>query len=357
MRPPALPAARTIIAADTATTAAARSASTTTDATADTARTIIAADVTTDATTTATSVTATASPADTAWRFHGHDHHPFGCEGVTTITHLGAADTARTAGLGKGCTKCRRKVLRDDIQGITKPAIRRLARRGGVKRISGLIYEETRGVLNILPAHCTSTATECTARSMTRLRSLPGTPPTGTAVVAIFSHRHGTAALESPACVEGLAGVLARMHLVKEMALAPAPGNLRTYHANGVCEGPTHGDGVAVLFLMNNIHAFSEKARSSNSSLVGNGAPMPEMSILRWLRLFNLGKEVRGTLIYLYTYMFTYSPCLHACVLPNAGVHLAVGGLQADIRLAVFSRFARIEMPPVVASKRWTKNR
>uniref|UniRef100_M8CBV2 Histone H4 n=1 Tax=Aegilops tauschii TaxID=37682 RepID=M8CBV2_AEGTA len=41
------------------------------------------------------------------------------------------------------------KVLRDNIQGITKPAIRRLARRGGVKRISGLIYEETRGVLKI----------------------------------------------------------------------------------------------------------------------------------------------------------------------------------------------------------------
>ena len=35
-------------------------------------------------------------------------------------------------------------------RGITKPAIRRLARRGGVKRISGLIYEETRGVLKIL---------------------------------------------------------------------------------------------------------------------------------------------------------------------------------------------------------------
>jgi len=29
----------------------------------------------------------------------------------------------------------------NSIQGITKPAIRRLARRGGVKRISGLIYE------------------------------------------------------------------------------------------------------------------------------------------------------------------------------------------------------------------------
>mmetsp|Transcript_42972 Transcript_42972/g.97758 ORF Transcript_42972/g.97758 Transcript_42972/m.97758 type:complete len:141 (+) Transcript_42972:378-800(+) len=33
--------------------------------------------------------------------------------------------------------------------GITKPAIRRLARRGGVKRISGLIYEETRSVLKV----------------------------------------------------------------------------------------------------------------------------------------------------------------------------------------------------------------
>jgi histone H4 len=52
-------------------------------------------------------------------------------------------------GLGKGGAKRHRKVLRDNIQGITKPAIRRLARRGGVKRISGLIYEEVRGVLKI----------------------------------------------------------------------------------------------------------------------------------------------------------------------------------------------------------------
>ena len=52
-------------------------------------------------------------------------------------------------GLGKGGAKRHRKVLRDNIQGITKPAIRRLARRGGVKRISGLIYEETRTVLKV----------------------------------------------------------------------------------------------------------------------------------------------------------------------------------------------------------------
>jgi histone H4 len=31
--------------------------------------------------------------------------------------------------------------------GVTKPAIRRLARRGGVKRISALIYDEARIVL------------------------------------------------------------------------------------------------------------------------------------------------------------------------------------------------------------------
>merc|ERR1739836_217164 len=35
-----------------------------------------------------------------------------------------------------------RKTLRESILGITKPAIRRLARRGGVKRISSYIYEE-----------------------------------------------------------------------------------------------------------------------------------------------------------------------------------------------------------------------
>jgi len=50
-------------------------------------------------------------------------------------------------GLGQGGAKRHRKVFRDNIQGITKPAIRRLARRGGVKRISGLIYEETRAAV------------------------------------------------------------------------------------------------------------------------------------------------------------------------------------------------------------------
>ena len=52
-------------------------------------------------------------------------------------------------GLGKDGAKRHRKVLRNNIQGITKPAIRRLARRGGVKRISGLVYNEARVVLKV----------------------------------------------------------------------------------------------------------------------------------------------------------------------------------------------------------------
>ena len=50
-------------------------------------------------------------------------------------------------GFGRGGAKRHRRIIRDTIYSITKPAIRRLARRAGVKRISGFIYEETRGVL------------------------------------------------------------------------------------------------------------------------------------------------------------------------------------------------------------------
>ena len=45
--------------------------------------------------------------------------------------------------------KRHRKILRDNIWGITKPAIKRLAHKGGVKIISGLIYEESRGILKV----------------------------------------------------------------------------------------------------------------------------------------------------------------------------------------------------------------
>ncbi|KAK7880481.1 hypothetical protein WMY93_032888 [Mugilogobius chulae] len=68
---------------------------------------------------------------------------------LSSLTSKNVRQRKGGKGLGKGGAKRHRKVLRDNIQGITKPAIRRLARRGGVKRISGLIYEETRGVLKV----------------------------------------------------------------------------------------------------------------------------------------------------------------------------------------------------------------
>ncbi|KAF2739068.1 histone-fold-containing protein [Polyplosphaeria fusca] len=53
-------------------------------------------------------------------------------------------------GLGKGKTigmKRHKKVLRDNIHSVTKGDIRRLARRGGVKRISAMIYDDARAAL------------------------------------------------------------------------------------------------------------------------------------------------------------------------------------------------------------------
>ena len=77
---------------------------------------------------------------------------PFHFTAKTTSTDTTTSNTMSGRGKGRkglkeGGAKRHRKILRDNIQGITKPAVRRLAPRGGVKRISGLIYEETRDVL------------------------------------------------------------------------------------------------------------------------------------------------------------------------------------------------------------------
>ena len=52
-------------------------------------------------------------------------------------------------GPGKSSARRHQRISRDTLQGITKPCIRRLARRGGVKRVNGAIYEEMRGVLKV----------------------------------------------------------------------------------------------------------------------------------------------------------------------------------------------------------------
>ncbi|CAD6504774.1 BgTH12-00277 [Blumeria graminis f. sp. triticale] len=56
-------------------------------------------------------------------------------------------------------TKRMRKLTKDNIRALTKGDIRRLARRGGVKRISGSIYDEIRNTVksylkNVLKEIC-----------------------------------------------------------------------------------------------------------------------------------------------------------------------------------------------------------
>ena len=82
----------------------------------------------------------------------------------------GKGGKGKTGGAGKR----HRKIIRDNIQGITKPAIRRLARRGGVKRISGLIYEEARGVLKKFLEQTVRDAVTCTEQSRRMFLMLTG---------------------------------------------------------------------------------------------------------------------------------------------------------------------------------------
>lgn len=43
-----------------------------------------------------------------------------------------------------------RKIIRDSIQGLTKPAIQRLLLKAGVTHFSGLIYEESRAIIKVM---------------------------------------------------------------------------------------------------------------------------------------------------------------------------------------------------------------
>ena len=58
-------------------------------------------------------------------------------------------DPPRQSKGGKGMLIRHRKVLKKAIYGISKATFLRLAQRGGVKRFSGNIYEESRGVLKV----------------------------------------------------------------------------------------------------------------------------------------------------------------------------------------------------------------
>ena len=58
-------------------------------------------------------------------------------------------DPSRQSKAGKGTLIRRRKVLKKVIYVISKATFLRMARRGGVKRFSGNIYQESRGVLKV----------------------------------------------------------------------------------------------------------------------------------------------------------------------------------------------------------------
>ena len=80
-------------------------------------------------------------------------------DGAAKLRQKVAVDPQATSSVGTGARKgkgggksIQKKwqqwlVVQDAIHGITKSAICRVARRGGVERISGLIYEESRGVM------------------------------------------------------------------------------------------------------------------------------------------------------------------------------------------------------------------
>jgi len=94
-------------------------------------------------------------------------HNPGGYRalaGKGVAQSAGRGPGSRGIGVGNGLGKTRlrrqRKLLKDNILGITKSDIRRLARRGGVLRISATIYEETRTVMR---AHLEKILADCVA--------------------------------------------------------------------------------------------------------------------------------------------------------------------------------------------------
>ncbi|KAF1846709.1 histone-fold-containing protein [Cucurbitaria berberidis CBS 394.84] len=80
----------------------------------------------------------------------GNAHQPQGSASpaASRATKLGLGLGKGAQGLGKAKgLKRHTKIRRDNIYGVTKGDIRRLARRGGVKRISATLYDDVRYAL------------------------------------------------------------------------------------------------------------------------------------------------------------------------------------------------------------------
>jgi histone H4 len=87
----------------------------------------------------ATSNATSVVPTNTLRRFAG-----IGKGGASRHAGRGKGGASRLAGRGKGGRFANKKPKKVGMQNLTKPVIRRLARRGGIHRISGLLYESVR---------------------------------------------------------------------------------------------------------------------------------------------------------------------------------------------------------------------
>ena len=73
------------------------------------------------------------------------------------------------SGAAKGTSGKRlKKVLAQNIRGVTKGAVRRMARRAGIKRMSGLMTDEVRGVLKTFVEGTVRSATAFTEHARKR---------------------------------------------------------------------------------------------------------------------------------------------------------------------------------------------
>jgi histone H4 len=52
-------------------------------------------------------------------------------------------------GIGQGGSRRHRRVLRDNIQGLKKASMQRMAHKAGVFSLSGMCYEELRGITKV----------------------------------------------------------------------------------------------------------------------------------------------------------------------------------------------------------------
>ena len=70
---------------------------------------------------------------------------------MSSVAKIATKGSIGGYGKGKGSGKmmAKRHLTKQAEEGITKPAVRRLARRGGIKRINGYFYDEIKGLLKI----------------------------------------------------------------------------------------------------------------------------------------------------------------------------------------------------------------